>query len=56
MGKKLRLIISFNYMEDGHPTPSRKGDKRGTLLVTQRMLAKEEAQINTECISGQPLV
>ncbi|OJD20431.1 hypothetical protein ACJ73_08236, partial [Blastomyces percursus] len=56
LGKKLRLNMSFNYIEDSHPTPARRGDKRGTSSVTQRMLTEQETQIDAECISGQPSV
>jgi hypothetical protein len=49
-GKKLRLSISFNHIEDSHATraTSRRGDKRGPTSVTHRMLAEREAQINAE--------
>ena len=49
-GKKLRLSISFNYIEDSRtsgPVP-RRGGKRGRTSVTNRMLAEREAQIDAE--------
>lgn len=50
MGKKFRVIISFNYKRDNDsPTlTSRKGDKRGVSSATTRMLAEHDAQIDTE--------
>jgi hypothetical protein len=55
-GKKLRLSISINYIEDSNPSPSRKTDKRGTSSATKRMLAEREDQIDAEVVSGQPSV
>lgn len=40
-GKKIRLRISINYVEDSGPLPSRT-DKRGKSSVTTRMLADRE--------------
>ncbi|KAK2810293.1 hypothetical protein FQN50_003024 [Emmonsiellopsis sp. PD_5] len=54
-GKKLRLYISINYIEDTNPS-SRKTDKRGTSSVTKRMLAEQDAQADAEQTSGQPSV
>lgn len=51
-GKKIRLQISINYIEDSGPLPSRT-DKRGKSSVTTRMLANRDAQIDAEQISGQ---
>ncbi|KAJ5111804.1 hypothetical protein NUU61_001434 [Penicillium alfredii] len=51
-GKKPRLQISINYMEDSGPLPSRT-DKRGKSSVTKRMLADRDAQIDAEQVSGQ---
>jgi hypothetical protein len=49
-GKRLRVSISFNHIEDSHGTRaiSRRGDKRGPTLVTHRMLAERGAQIDAE--------
>lgn len=44
LGKKLRLQISINYMEDSGLLPSRT-DKRGKSSVTKRMLADRDAQM-----------
>lgn len=55
LGKKLRLQISINYIEDSGPLPSRS-DKRGNSSVTKRMLAERDAQIDAEDASGQPSV
>ncbi|KAJ5728932.1 uncharacterized protein N7483_003440 [Penicillium malachiteum] len=51
-GKKIRLQISINYIEDSGPLPSRT-DKRGKSSVTTRMLADRDAQIDAEQVSGQ---
>lgn len=52
LGKKLRLQVSINYMDDRGPLPSR-ADKRGKSSVTKRMLADRDAQIDAEQVSGQ---
>ncbi|KAI9036760.1 uncharacterized protein KD926_001338 [Aspergillus affinis] len=49
-GKKIRLQISINYIEDSGP-PSRT-EKRGKSSVTTRMIADRDAQIDAEQISG----
>jgi hypothetical protein len=54
-GKKIRLKISINYIEDSGPLPS-ETDKRGNLSVTTRMLADRDAQIDAEQASGQQSV
>lgn len=43
-GKKLRLVISFNYMENTSSSNvnSRTTDKRGTSSATQRMLQERD--------------
>lgn len=51
-GKKIRLQISINYIEDSGPLPSRT-DKRGKSSVTTRMLADRDAQIDAEQVFGQ---
>lgn len=53
-GKKLRLKISVNYIEDS--TPLSRTDKRGKSSVTKRMLADRDAQLDAEDASGQPSV
>jgi len=50
-GKKIRLQISINYIEDSGPFPSRT-EKRGKSSVTTRMLADRDAQIDAEQTSG----
>jgi hypothetical protein len=50
LGKKLRLCISINYLDSDESLPGT--DKRGYLLVTQRMLNTREAEINTENFYG----
>jgi hypothetical protein len=49
-GKKLRVDLSFNYLETGQPPPtsSRKGDKRGILSTTQQMLTERATQLDAE--------
>lgn len=54
-GKKIRLQISINYIEDSGPISSRT-DKRGKSSVTTRMLADRDAQIDAEQVSGQYFV
>ncbi|KAJ5737221.1 uncharacterized protein N7483_002346 [Penicillium malachiteum] len=51
-GKKIRLQISINYIDDSGPLPSRT-DKRGKSSVTTRMLANRDARIDAEQVSGQ---
>lgn len=43
-GKKLRLNLSFNYVEATRPVTSaaRSGDKRGSTSATRRMLAQRD--------------
>jgi hypothetical protein len=58
-GKKLRVNISFNYVETGQPsaTSLRKADKRGSSSTTQRMLTEGTAQVDAEQEStGQPSI
>lgn len=53
-GKKLKLGISISYIgDDNDPSPSRKGDKRGTRSVTKTMLAERDAQLNADHSSGK---
>ena len=50
-GKRLRVDLSFNYLETGQPQPHtsiRKGDKRGFSSATQQMLNKGEIQLDAE--------
>jgi hypothetical protein len=51
MGKKIRVLIAFNYGhdDDDQAMPvSRRVEKRGRVSVTSRMLAEREAHINVE--------
>jgi hypothetical protein len=60
MGKKLRVNLSFNYVEASTQSASsfaRRGDKRGSTSATRRMLAQRDLQLDAEQeISGQPAV
>ncbi|CAN9251087.1 unnamed protein product [Alternaria alternata] len=49
-GKKLRVDVSFNYVETGQPAPttSARGGKRGYLSATQQMLAERDSQVDAE--------
>ncbi|OBT41609.1 hypothetical protein VE00_07827 [Pseudogymnoascus sp. WSF 3629] len=56
-GKKLRVDLSFNYVETGQQaaTSSRKVDKRSFTSATQQMLGERAMQIDAEEeTSGQP--
>ena len=58
-GKKLRIDLSFNYLETGQQpaTSSRKGDKRSFTSATQQMLGERAMQIDAEEeTSGQPSI
>ena len=58
-GKKLRVDLSFNYLETGPQlaTSSRKGDKRSSTSATQQMLGERTMQIDAEEeTSGQPSI
>ena len=58
-GKKLRLNLSFNYVETSQfsATPSRKADKRGSSSITQQMLIERAEQLGVEQeSSGQPSI
>ena len=50
MGKKIRILIAFNYgHDDDQLRPiSWRIEKRGCVLVTSRMLAEREEYINVE--------
>jgi hypothetical protein len=50
-GKKLRVDISFNYVETQDSLPA---GASGRGLATQRMLAERAAQLDTEEASGGP--
>lgn len=56
LGKKLRLYISINNIEDTGPPLSRIGDKRGKSSVTKRMLTEREARVDAEQAAGQPTI
>jgi hypothetical protein len=49
-GKKLRIDISFNYLEVGQqaPAPTKRTGKRGYPSATQQMLAERDLQIDAE--------
>ncbi|KAL4937299.1 hypothetical protein BDV06DRAFT_227080 [Aspergillus oleicola] len=56
-GKKLKLIIAFNYIEDsqGSTASRRLTDKRGTSSATQGMLQELDREVNTEEeLTGEP--
>jgi hypothetical protein len=54
-GKKLRVDLSFNYLETGQQPTTRKGDKRSFTSATQQMLGERAMQIDAEEeSSGQP--
>jgi hypothetical protein len=58
-GRKLRLNLSFNYVEISQPSAisSRKADKRGASSTTQQMLTERAAQLDVEEeSSGQPSI
>ncbi|KAJ5256672.1 hypothetical protein N7478_012776 [Penicillium angulare] len=55
-GKKLRLVISFNYIDSQSSTAGRRTtDKRGSSSATQHMLRERDEQLCVEEeISGEP--
>ena len=56
-GKKLKLMISFNYIDDcqGSTASRRATDKRGTSSATQGMLQDLDQEVNTEEeLTGEP--
>ena len=58
-GKKIRVDLSFNYLETGQqlPASSRKGDKRGFSSTAQQMLTERATQLDAEEeTSGQPSI
>lgn len=56
-GKKLRVDLSFNYLETGQQSTTRKGDKRSFTSATQQMLSERAMQIDAEEeSSGQPSI
>jgi hypothetical protein len=58
-GKKLRLDVSFNYVEIGQPAPvaSKGAGKRGYPSSTQQMLAERDSQVGAEeGTSSQPSI
>lgn len=50
LGKRIRLQISINYIEDSGPLSST--DKRGKSSTTRRMLSDRDIQIDAEQTSG----
>ncbi|KAK5309506.1 hypothetical protein LTR93_012213 [Exophiala xenobiotica] len=59
-GKKLRVNLSFNYVQVSVPSVNnsgRRGDKRGATSTTQRMLAERDLRLQAEhATSGQPAI
>ena len=55
-GKRLKLRISINYIEDSDLSLSGNVDKRGTTSVTRSMLTERDLRIDAEHASGQPSV
>ena len=59
-GKKLRLNLSFNYLQVGPRITNpdgKRGDKRGPVSTTQRMLAERSLRLDAEhAASGQPSI
>ncbi|KAF3029133.1 hypothetical protein E8E12_000333 [Didymella heteroderae] len=58
-GKKLRVDVTFNYVELGQPAPvaSKRGGKRGYPSATQQMLAERDSQVDAEEeMSSQPSI
>jgi hypothetical protein len=56
-GKRLKLIIAFNYIEDnqGSTSSRRMTDKRGTSSATQGMLRELDQEVNMEEeLTGEP--
>jgi hypothetical protein len=58
-GRKLRVEMSFNYVEIGQPAPmaAKRAGKRGYPSSTQQMLAERDSQVDAEeGTSSQPSV
>jgi hypothetical protein len=58
-GKKLRLNLSFNYIDTSQSstTLSRKAERKGYSSTTRQMLAERAVQLNAEeASSGQPSI
>ncbi|KAF3031308.1 hypothetical protein E8E12_000474 [Didymella heteroderae] len=58
-GKKLRVDVTFNYVELGQPAQvaSKRGGKRGYHSATQQMLAERDSQVDAEeGTSSQPSI
>jgi hypothetical protein len=56
-GRKLRVDVSFNYVEIGQPAPmaAKRAGKRGYPSSTQQMLAERDSQVDAEeGTSSQP--
>jgi hypothetical protein len=56
-GKRLKLIMAFNYIEDnqGSTSSRRSTDKRGTSSATQGMLRELDQEVNMEEeLTGEP--
>ena len=57
VGKKLRLNLSFNYIDTSHSSTTSLGraDKRGSSSTTRQMLTEGDAQVDAEhASSGHP--
>jgi hypothetical protein len=54
-GKKLRLNLSFNYIDTSHSSTTSLGrvDKRGSSSTTRQMLAKGDVQVDVEYASSR---
>lgn len=55
LGKKLRVQISINYIEDSGPRLTRT-NKKGNSSVTKGMVTERDAEIDAEQASGQPSI
>lgn len=56
-GKKLRIDVSFNYVETGQAGASIRGTKRGYTSVSQQMLSERAMLLDAEETSpGQPSI
>jgi len=58
VGKKLRLILSFNYVDASQSSTAllRGPNQRGRASTTNQMLAERAAQLDAEESSGQPSI
>ena len=58
VGKKLRLILSFNYVDASQSSTAllRGPNRRGRASTTNQMLTERAAQLDAEESSGQPSI